>query len=207
MSATTCSLRSNAASSGSSSPPIPTEVADDDVALAKILRMTATATPARAPRRRSPARAVRLTTVISPPARATVDDCPCCSSAAENADMTSFDRNVACCERCHEPGTVGAVALQPPVTDGHDRVDAAQSCRRRVELVDERGDRFLCGIVTDRPPRPSTASHRAQPRRRPARPRMRCTPNRRPLPQLRRCAARATGCDVPDYRSPRQRVW
>ena len=63
--------------------------------------------------------------------------------APSTHDALAGDLDTLRGQRGDEPGAVGAVALQPPVAERHDRVDAAQRGRRRVELVDQRGDVLL----------------------------------------------------------------
>ena len=138
--------RSSAGSNGSSSVPIPTDVALTTMSAPAIVagrRRRARRRPARPPPR--PVSAVRLTTTTSAGAGPAerVDDAAGRGAGADHDHRAAGDVDARRGQRGDEAVAVGAVADEAPAVAADDGVDRAQRGRRRGELVDGRGDVLL----------------------------------------------------------------
>ena len=153
--------------------------------------------------RREPCSAERLTTITSatPAASDGVDDRARRRAATEHADALAGEIHSLGSEPRHEPGAVGAVALEAAVAERHHGVDAAQ--RPPPPDRDRRRERRPppCAASSPRGRRTrARASRRAPCLHRPAPPRTRRTPSRRRSRRTQRCAAPARGCGGRDCR-------
>ena len=211
MSATTCPGCSRSTSNGSSSVPMPIDVA--------LTTMSQSATASGRPT--TPIEPASAAAPVGPVRRAVddrdrrragagdgVDDRPSRAAAAEHADPHAGDLDAVGSQRGDEAGTIGAVPLEPTVADRHDGVDAAQRGGRRVELVDQRGHGLLVRHG-DRQTTEAQHAHRLEGCAgiAAARPRTPRTPSRARWRRSRRCAAPATGCGARGCRSRRPAWW
>ena len=143
--------------------PMPTDVALTTMSASRsavLVPTEPTPRPAAPPCRH--ARRDRLTTAIAGRAGAASASMTARPRPRHRAPRSApTDRHILRGQRRDEPGTVGAVPLQPSIARRHDGVDAAQRRRRRIELVDQRGDVLLVRHRDRQPTEPQRA-HRVE---------------------------------------------